>query len=75
MCKMIKPLPLECRVWLKETLDSWATTYEDEDGKEAEDAWKEIKALAKKALKRSITQGETLNIIFHLWQKFGQEDD
>jgi len=75
----------EFRNWVSETLEDWAHTWDteypensDEDidnNKENKDSFDYVMGLAKRFKKGEETNKDKDQIIFHLWQKLGQEDE
>jgi hypothetical protein len=60
-------------VWLAETLDLWAETWDQLDDEEPAALLKLIKELRKK--KPELTTKDYQEIVFHLWQYLGQKGD
>jgi hypothetical protein len=54
--------------WVIDTLESWATTYEDDD-----DGFHNIMGLSENLRNDNCTIDDYDEILFHLWQSLGQE--
>jgi len=61
----------EHRAWAKDTLLSWAETFDNEGDEYPEDLVKQVKRYARG---EKLKPEEYDNIIFHLWQSVGQEE-
>jgi hypothetical protein len=83
--KRVKAHEKEFRKWVADTLEDWAHTWDteypensDEDianNKENAECYEYVMGLAKRFRKGEETNKDKDEIIFHLWQSLGQEDD
>lgn len=62
--------------WVIGTLESWASTYQDEEEYEydEEQGYEYILELIEKLKNDTCTKEDYNDILFHLWQAIGQED-
>jgi hypothetical protein len=63
------------RGWVANELREWADTFRDEDFEESEDdAYNDIMDLANRVEHGDCSQDDYENVMFHLWQKNGQDE-